>query len=236
MVLGRTIDNSSFKKIANNYYLIESLSDEEMERPIWEKYPNSREYFVGMYDRADAPNRLGTTLNVSRAVTFIEETLDRIDTRPAEDVNLPEDDARERVMREIVKRQGQQEFRQRLLEAYQGRCAITDSSTVEVLEAAHIRPFNGPETNKLPNGLLLRSDLHTLFDMGFITISPEMKVSVSDSLPAEYRNFDGKDLALPPRTQDRPSKLLLDKHRTWHLSRGHVRSTVNQQIVSQTRV
>ena len=134
-------------------------------------------------------NRLGTTLNVSRAVTFIEETLDRIDTRPAEDVNLPEDDARERVMREIVKRQGQQEFRQRLLEAYQGRCAITDSSTVEVLEAAHIRPFNGPETNKLPNGLLLRSDLHTLFDMGFITISPEMKVSVSDFSSSRIQKF-----------------------------------------------
>ena len=55
-------------------------------------------------------------------------------------------------------------FRDALIGAYAGRCAITGCSVLDILEAAHITPYLGPDTNHVTNGLLLRADLHTLFD------------------------------------------------------------------------
>lgn len=74
------------------------------------------------------------------------------------------EDSRRRILREIVMRQGQPAFRSGLLTAYEGQCALTGCTVVEVLEAAHITPYLGPETNHITNGLLLRSDLYTLWD------------------------------------------------------------------------
>lgn len=83
-------------------------------------------------------------------------------------------DARERVLGQIVRRRGQQEFREKLLVAYEGRCAITGCDAIEALEAAHIVPYLGTETNHVQNGLLLRADIHTLFDLGCLrwSLSP----------------------------------------------------------------
>ena len=81
-------------------------------------------------------------------------------------------DARVRATRQIVSRRGQPKFRARLLSAYVGRCAITGADAEAVLEAAHIRPYRGPESNALPNGLLLRADIHTLFDLALLAIDP----------------------------------------------------------------
>ena len=88
-------------------------------------------------------------------------------------------------------RLGQGGFRIGVVEAYQRRCAITGEKTLPVLEAAHIRPYsvNGP--NSVNNGLLLKSDFHTLFDDGYITVSPDLHVEVSNRLHDDYGN--GKD-------------------------------------------
>ena len=79
-------------------------------------------------------------------------------------------DARERISRSITLRRGQRLFRNDLIVAYAGKCAVTNCSVIDVLEAAHIHPYRGPDTNKVPNGLLLRSDIHTLFDCGLLAI------------------------------------------------------------------
>lgn len=92
-------------------------------------------------------------------------------------------DARERVLISIVRRQGQSQFRQQLLKAYKGKCAISGNDVEQALEAAHIIPYRGLETNTTSNGLLLRADLHTLFDLNLITIDPQtMKVLIAPKL------------------------------------------------------
>lgn len=82
------------------------------------------------------------------------------------------EDGRERVAREIAIRRGQTVFRRQLLNAY-GCCAMSGSTVIETLEAAHIVPYQGPGTNHPSNGLLLRADLHTLFDLGLLAIASE---------------------------------------------------------------
>ncbi len=84
-------------------------------------------------------------------------------------------DARLRVYRQIVARRGQSAFRGALLEAYQGRCAITGCDAVFALEGAHLRPYRGPDTNVVTNGLLLRADIHTLLDLQLLAPDPRSR-------------------------------------------------------------
>ncbi len=79
-------------------------------------------------------------------------------------------DGRRRVLAEQVRREGQGTFRARLLEAYEGQCAITGEHTEPVLDAAHIQPYLGPASNHVQNGLLLTQELHTLFDRGLVCV------------------------------------------------------------------
>lgn len=125
-------------------------------------------------------------------------------------------DARERILASIVRRRGQPEFRQRLLHAYAGRCAITACETVEVLEAAHIVPYFGPTSNKPSNGLLLRADIHTLFDLGMISIDKNtLAVLISPFLDRNYTDLAGKTLREPRDKSCAPDKSALDQHRAW---------------------
>ena len=126
-----------------------------------------------------------------------------------------EGDARERVVASIIRRRGQPDFRQRLIAAYTGRCAVSQCSALEALEAAHILPYNGPATNHITNGLLLRADLHTLFDLGLLAVLSEaMTVLVSPSLAStEYAKLAGKPLSLPKKAAWHPNRPALDRHR-----------------------
>ena len=81
------------------------------------------------------------------------------------------DDRRDRVPGTIVARRGQGRFRSGLLAAYDERCAVTGTVVTEILEAAHISPYKGDHTNHLANGILLRADIHTLFDLHLLTIT-----------------------------------------------------------------
>ena len=103
-------------------------------------------------------------------------------------------DGKVKVAREIAVRQGQQKFRQGLLAAYGGRCCVSGCAITELLEAAHITPYNGLATNALDNGLLLRTDLHTLFDLGLMRMEPNaMRIEMHASVvgDAEYAKFHG---------------------------------------------
>ncbi len=124
-------------------------------------------------------------------------------------------DARTRVLAAVVRRQGQPEFRQRLIEAYAGRCAVTDCDAADALEAAHIAPYLGPHTNDVTNGLLLRADIHTLFDLGMLGVDAStMTVVLAPSLAhTVYRDLAGQTMRLPPSASLHPSKQALDDHR-----------------------
>lgn len=83
-----------------------------------------------------------------------------------------QEETRERISRSIAQRRGQPKFRKDLLEAYGYHCAITGCDAEEALEAAHITPYCETGVNAIYNGLLLRADIHTLFDLSLITIAP----------------------------------------------------------------
>jgi len=116
-------------------------------------------------------------------------------------------DARGKIASTIFQRRGQKAFRDTLLDAYDGRCAISGCPVLHVLEAAHIHPYRGPNTNHVQNGLLLRADLHTLFDCGLINIEPTtMRVVVDEKLKGpEYELWHGKLLRQPGKRTQKPS-------------------------------
>lgn len=121
-------------------------------------------------------------------------------------------DARTRIEASIVRRRGQSEFRKQLLKAYQGRCAVTACSLLQVLEAAHIHPYLGDKTNVVSNGLLLRADVHTLFDLGLWWINPtSLRIEISEMLrDSEYVSIEGQSLYLPENEAERPSRPALE--------------------------
>ena len=124
-------------------------------------------------------------------------------------------DARERTISSIVQRRGQTDFRQKLLNAYEFKCAISGCNVPEALEASHIIPYLGKETNKIQNGLLLRADIHTLFDLRLITLNEtNFTVIISGKLKnTYYEQFNGKSINLPTKIDFYPNKEALRKHR-----------------------
>lgn len=113
----------------------------------------------------------------------------------------------------IADRRGQAGFRRELLRAYGSACGLTGESTVPVLEAAHISPYKGDHTNHVRNGLLLRADVHTLFDLAQVTVDPELVVHVSPELRgSDYAALAGRELRAPSSERDRPDPTLLATH------------------------
>lgn len=89
----------------------------------------------------------------------------------------------------VLPRLGQGLFRILVTDAYQRRCAITGERTLPVLDAAHIKPYKVIQKHEVSNGLLMRSDLHRLFDEGYLTIDPiEHRVLVSKRIKEEFEN------------------------------------------------
>lgn len=138
-----------------------------------------------------------------------------ISSNPGEnsDELISDEDARRRVVSSIVNRQGQGAFRQSLITAYNSKCSITGCDAIDALEAAHIMPYRGLHSNTIRNGLLLRSDIHTLFDLGKITISQEYTVILHpDLINTSYSELNGKRIALPANRTDWPSLQALREH------------------------
>ena len=100
-----------------------------------------------------------------------------------------------KVMRSILERRGQPKFRRDLLKVYNNRCCITGCAVMELLEAAHINPFSEDGDNSLFNGLILRADIHTLFDRNLLTVDENCVVRISkDLIGSEYESFKGKKI------------------------------------------
>jgi len=126
------------------------------------------------------------------------------------------EDQRDRVLRSIVQRQGQREFRAALLDAYGSKCAMTGCGVVDVLEAAHIHRYMGKGTNIVSNGLLLRADVHTLFDLYLVGVEvSSMQICVAPSLAgSSYAELDGRFLAIPSTKDFAADRRQLRMHRT----------------------
>ena len=116
-------------------------------------------------------------------------------------------------------RLGQNGFRTTIFNAYHRRCAITGTKIWPALDAAHIRPVAQGGEHRIDNGLLLRSDVHTMFDRGYLGVDPSYRLRVSPRLRDEFGNGEQfysrarEVIALPDRKADQPYREFLE----WHL-------------------
>jgi len=115
-------------------------------------------------------------------------------------------------------RVGQGTFKSVILDAYGRRCAVTREKALPVLDAAHIRPYSEEPRHYVRNGLLLRSDVHRLFDAGYVTVTPEYRVKVSRRIRTDfddgenYGKLHGREILLPADNRCRPDRALLGWH------------------------
>ena len=112
---------------------------------------------------------------------------------PVQEVVVEEGKRVEQVRRVI--REGQANFRKQLIAYYGATCMVTGTAQASVIDAAHIVAYNGASTNALSNGLLLRKDIHALFDAGLLRLTEDCRVTVDVSvIDPYYRSLDGQSL------------------------------------------
>lgn len=195
-----------FKEVDNNF-VVEGLGF------VLEIKPDS--VVLGSVSRNE--NSITRWRSTQEKLRQIALSVQRADAEVIKSTWLPPDsiDARKKVSAEVVQRAGQVEFRRALMKAYQSTCAITGSKVAPILEAAHIVPYSGEHTNDVRNGLLLRSDIHALFDLGLITIDENFfTICIHNSIKdSEYGSLHGKSITLPQRGEQRPSKEALKTKR-----------------------
>ncbi len=132
-------------------------------------------------------------------------------------LNDPETEYTKKYLTKV--RLGQGAFRVQLTDAYFRKCSITGEKTLPVLEAAHIKPFSESGPNHISNGILLRADLHKLYDSGYITLTKNYRVEVSRKIKDEFENgreyykFHGNRLlVLPSNIIDQPNADYIEWH------------------------
>lgn len=125
----------------------------------------------------------------------------------------------------IEPRLGQGAFRVLVTDAYQRRCAVTQERTLPALEAAHIKPYRIVRKHETSNGLLLRRDIHSLFDAGYITVTPGLHLEVSYRIKEEFENgrdyyaLHGNLINIPEEVAQQPDPEALSWHNE-HCYRG----------------
>lgn len=129
----------------------------------------------------------GYDMSVEPGATLYRQLLDSLAGLRVQDADLPR--FGEGVI--VHPRLGQGSFRIVVTDAYERRCAITGERVLPVLEAAHVKPYSEGGQHRVDNGLLLRSDIHTLFDRGYLTVTEDLHVEVSKRIKEEFQN--GKD-------------------------------------------
>jgi putative restriction endonuclease len=118
----------------------------------------------------------------------------------------------------IRPRLGQGSFRILVTDTYRRRCAVTGEKALPALDAAHIRPVAQGGRHRADNGLLLRSDIHRLFDSGYVSITPDYRFRVSSRLKTDFDNgepyypLQGEVIWRPPDTNARPGREFLEWH------------------------
>lgn len=148
-----------------------------------------------------------------RIVRGIKPARDIVDdeVEDAPDGHQGSEDRRQLVA--INVRRGQRDFRDRLLAAWKRRCVVTESLVEGLLEAAHIIPHSEETDYRTSNGLLLRADVHTLYDLGLLSIDQHMCVHLApEIMKSEYKQYAGKRIERRPDAgADAPSLDVLSK-------------------------
>ena len=118
----------------------------------------------------------------------------------------------------VRQRLGQGAFRILVTDTYDRHCAVTGEKALPALEAAHIQPVTQEGKHRIDNGLLLRSDIHRLFDSGYVTITPDYKFRASRKLKDDFHNgeeylrLQGSNIWLPRDSDSRPKREFLEWH------------------------
>jgi len=118
----------------------------------------------------------------------------------------------------IMPRLGQGSFRVLVTDVYQRRCSVTQERTLPALDAVHIKPFGKSGPHSVNNGILFRSDIHKLFDTGYVTILADHHFEVSKRIKEEFENgrdyyaMHGKLLHLPKEKRFQPTSDYI----SWH--------------------
>jgi len=188
-------------------------------REQWIQVPSDWSSNIVSGKTYDSGEQIGATLlaAVQERIRFNQSTELPLQQYP--DIDKVSEEARYGSEYLTKARLGQGTFRILVTEAYNRKCSITGERTLPVLEASHIKPFSMSGPNAINNGLLLRSDLHKLFDLGYLTITKDYHVEVSKRIRVEYENgreyyvLHGQSLKiLPPSPIERPS----EKYIEWH--------------------
>jgi putative restriction endonuclease len=185
-------------------------------------------FFLEGFDRAgtisSSSGKQEAAVDRARAETLV---LPELDFDPSQ-----QEDQRAKTIAQVIRRRGQSKFRKALLAAYQGKCAITGCNAIEALEAAHITPYLGDDTNHPQNGLLLRADIHSLFDLGLLSINPETStVEMSESLKgSSYSSLQGSRIAPTIDDSIAPARAALEQHFTWSGLSGTPNSSQLQPV------
>jgi hypothetical protein len=124
------------------------------------------------------------------------------DPKPDEPFQPNDQDERTSALQSVKLRRGQAAFRAALLAHFEGRCVVSDCQVEEILEAAHINPYRGTKDNHVENGLLLRADLHTLFDLSLLAIDPKthrLLIAPQVAQDPHYEAFANKIIPFPKK-------------------------------------
>lgn len=178
---------------------------------VWTRALDPERWYVHKYDERSGDARI---------VRGLKPTRDMVDnSAPFGDDHGPDD---KRQLAAIKVRRGQADFREKLLAAWERKCVVTECRVVGLLEAAHIAPHAGGTDYRTSNGLLLRADIHTLYDLGLLSIDQYMRVKLADELLlSEYRQYDGKRIERrPAKSVDAPSYDALARRHAAFLERA----------------
>lgn len=182
--------------------------------PVWSVTPNDDAWFSGFFKSALGSGAFGFSAVPSELLSIFETKMAQGDmhlvTPTADDVAMP-DVVDERQWQSILTRRGQKAFRKGLIDMYGGRCAVSESRVVPLLEAAHIIPHAEGSDYCPTNGILMRSDIHTLFDLHLLGIDSSLRVHLKDSIrSSEFVRFHGKRIeTLPDSSVHQPSAAAL---------------------------
>lgn len=193
--------------LPDEYTDIEEISPDTIDR-IEADYRSVERFFRRRLLNTDAG---GPILDMSGIIQMSERDKDRLRQFDPESSK----EGRARLVETIITRRGQPTLRRALMNAYNFQCAITACNASDALEVAYIVPYRGKHTHHASNALLLRADVHTLFDLGKLAIDTRtMTVILADELlDTSYRLLAGRPLRFPDDESRRPSKDGLDLHR-----------------------
>lgn len=114
---------------------------------------------------------------------------------------------RQKKTTKITPRIGQGTFRGKISQVYNNKCCVSGESTAELLEAAHIQPYINEHSNHIQNGLLLRVDIHKMYDNGLLYIDEHYEIHISSLIKStHYLQLQGKKISIPENTSLQPSK------------------------------